>query len=275
MVGKRWTKWKMAQAVDRADEGEKVSPNFAIEKPDVLKQLDKVPFRARPDLVLTINPNYPLRKIPDEIIDAIGAMKHVKKLHFNDNTNRSFAPLSALKQLNHLLMGSKGGLDLTFLEPLKNLKRLELFGQFKNLESVSRLKNLREITLSTRVHAFDFCKPLNHLKSANIQYCKASNDFTPLNQPSLRELMIESIYNLKDVSSLAKFRNLKSLRLTAAKVVELPELSGLESLRNLHLSGMKLWKNPQVLHGLPALKTLTRNDINHKLPAESFFFSPK
>ncbi|MFT6443277.1 MAG: hypothetical protein ACJASM_002837 [Salibacteraceae bacterium] len=122
---------------------------------------------------------------------------------------------------------------------LPNLKELTLHEPSKaQVESIKELKNLKRLRLS-------------HFRAKDIEFI---NELL-----NIEELVFEYVSGFSDLSPLRNLTKLKSLHLeNLRKVANFDGLSGLSSLRYLHLDGTLDWSQPIVdfefLKGLPNLE---------------------
>lgn len=271
MHGFPWTKEKMSQAIERVKEDGTVTFAFGSAKLELLKEIDDIVFQARPDLVLQVWSNADNEIISDQQLGELVQLRNVRKLYMNGFRNAALPELGRMKRLTYLMLATTTSLDLSFLKELVKLHDIRLYGKFNDLDPVSNLVDLRSIGLSTKFTSFHFLEDLGKLEEAYFDPCDGTNDFRPLNKPSLRRLMICTEV-FEDVSAIAKFGDLQSLKLSAPSVRELPDLRGMKRLTHLELGQMGAWANPQILKSLPNLETLELNHVNAKLKAEDFHF---
>jgi len=233
-----------------------------------LENLNKHLFDKRPDLILQVatatKDNTYLAPLP--------SLKNVKKLYLTGYS--SLNEIKGMDQLEYLSiynLSNKKTLDIEFLEGLNNLEELRLSAKVKNIDPVGKCKNLKLLYLSTTLDNYGFMQPLDKIKNVMIDSCIASNDFAPLNKPTLEELSILQINKLENIDGIKDFVSLKKLRISLSKLKTLPEMNKLENLRELKLN-LKSWENPEVLKTIPALEKLYMEEINPKLDAEKFYF---
>lgn len=138
---------------------------------------------------------------------------------------------------------------------LPNLEELTLHQPSKDqLETISELKHLLRLRIShTRPKNIDFIKDLSSLEECVFEYVSGFSDLTPFSQ-------------LKKIKSL-HFENLRKVR-------DFSGLSGLESLRYLHIDGTLDWNQPiedfSFLTGLPNLEVFALGFITNKSEFPAF-----
>lgn len=272
MDGVPWTTRKMKEAVKILRTGATVSFAFGAEKLEMLYQLDEQVLAARPDMVLKAWSVASKGIITEEELAALASLKHIRKLHLNGFNNTSLEALASMQQLIKLTLGPGKKLDLSFISGYTQLEDIWLSGSFSGLENLSHCTALEKVILNTTIDSFEFMRPLDKLQMLAVDQCSAPFDFKPFNKPSLKELRLSSVFNLDQVDDLADFEHLQQLKIHAGKLEVLPDMHKLKQLRSLELTGMKVWKNPEVLQALPALEELRLTEINTKLKAEQFYF---
>ena len=262
----KWTIENINVAVNETRENGVIHCNFYNNTQIELDNLNKYLFKERPDLILRFQ-----AKNSDEL-SLLPHLKNIKKLSMF-----GYESLNQLKDMNHLTYleiynVNKKALDIDFLEELIHLNDLRLTAKVKNLEVIGKCRNLEKLYLSTTITNYNFMQSLNEIKVMYIDYCSASNDFSLLNKPTLKELSITSINNLENIDTLKYFSGLQKLRLSSSKLKRLPNMSKLVNLRELELVGLKIWENPEIIKTIPLLEKLELAEINTKLDAEQFYF---
>lgn len=262
----------MQEAVKVLRQNASVSFAFGREPLESLIDLDDQVFKLRPDLELHVWSVAPNKIITENELYRLANMHHVHKIQFSGFHNSSLPNIASMVQLTSLKLGTSKQLDISFVENLTALTRISLTGSFASLASLSACTALEWAYLSTTMDSFEFLSPLSNIKTLLIDYCIASNNFSPFNKPALKNLSITSVTKLENVDALAAFENLINLRIAGAHIKTLPPLHKLSKLEKLSLSNMKVWENPEVIQTIPALQMLALEEINTKLKAEQFYF---
>jgi len=258
----------MQKAVANLERGGVVSFTFGIEKLEKLTMLDEGIFKSRPDLELRLHRG--TGRVGVRELETLTSMIHVRRLFLRAFGNK-LDQLGEMKKLTSLRLTMTRKHSLSFVEYLKKLKAVHLFGQFNHLDSLSFCPQLRSVTLSTTIDSLSFFRSLKRIQSVAIYECRCTDDLRPLNHPTLRKLSLSSIRGLKDVSALQSFRSLHSLEL-GGKIEQLPNLKRLKNLKKLRLCYMSEWQNPEALRALANLEHLELRHINTQLKADRFFF---
>ena len=180
--------------------------------------------------------------------------------------------LTSLDGLRHLPPDLEGlgigvtrhPLDLAMIERFGALRTLFLEGQTRNIEVVSRLEALEDLTLrSITLPDLSLLLPLRRLVSLDLKL-GGTKDLGLLPRVGrLRYLELWLIKGLSDVSAIAELPELRYLFLQALRRVEaLPHLRSAMSLRRIHLETMKGLRDLRPLATAPALEELELVDMS-------------
>lgn len=124
--------------------------------------------------------------------------------------------LENVKYLNKLKILTFRGVkmdNLDFLSELNNLEELNLlFGSYKNLESITKLKQLKSIKFSRvrQIPNFDFLNSLENLEKIEFEGMSKMEEIPNLSKlAKLKVVRIDNNLRLKDIKSIGKISNLK------------------------------------------------------------------
>lgn len=174
-------------------------------------------------------------------------------------------------ELEELVIGeTKGRLDLAGLARFGELDTLFLEGQTRNLEVISGLTRLRDLTLrSITMPDLSLLLPLRGLRSLDLKL-GGTRDLNLLPRVGeLRYLELWLIRGLTDVSAIGGVASLRALFLQALRQVEtLPDLGRATSLRRVRLETMKGLRDLSPLRTAPALRDLELIDMRHLQPED-------
>jgi hypothetical protein len=186
--------------------------------------------------------------------------------------------LTSLEGLRHLpadveslVIGwTRRRLDLAPLGRFGELRTLYLEGQTKNLEVISGLRSLDDLTLrSITLPDLTLLLRLTGLRSLDLKL-GGTRDLALLPRiGELRYLELWMIKGLSDVSAIGGVESLRSLFLQALPQVRtLPDLSRLGSLRRVHLETMKGLTDLRPLATAPSLEEILLVDMRHLAPED-------
>jgi hypothetical protein len=192
-----------------------------------------------------------------------------------DTLWRSLGTLDGLRHLPQDLemlgLGStKRPLDLSPLARFRKLERLHLERQPKNIEVISGLTALQELSLrSITLHDLSLLVPLRRLRSLELRL-GGTKDLALLPEIGrLRYLEIWLVKGLSDLSSVGGLRHLRYLFLQALKqVTSLPDLGEAHALRRVHLEAMKGLRDLRPLATAPALREVVLVDMPNLQPED-------
>lgn len=142
--------------------------------------------------------------------------------------------------------------DLSLLEDYPNVEILFLNGDFANIDDISRLKSLSNLTIRLTSNTSLNNLYIPGLKSLSV-YNKFNDGFDNLLTESLEYLELMEIRGLSDISFVERLAALKKLYLMSLPAVE--KLPDFGKMPNLY--GLKLYE----LHKLNDIESLTRSNI--------------
>ncbi|MEI6284631.1 MAG: hypothetical protein WCP40_05985 [Opitutae bacterium] len=161
-------------------------------------------------------------------------------------------------------------ISLSFLRRFKSLKDLHLVGHKKDIEIISSLSCLEQLSLrSITLPNLKVVLPLEKLKRLNIRL-GGTSDLKLLPQltglQSLELWMIKGLDNLGMLGNVASLRNLYLQDLKHVRV--LPSFAGLHQLRRVTLDGMKGITDLRSIADAPALEELLVVSAKHLMPED-------
>jgi hypothetical protein len=210
-----------------------------------------------------------LRRVQN--IGAITGLPSLRSIGIGVIELEDFAFLADLRpELETIYLGATRSRkpSVRLLERFRHLKTLSLEGHRKDLEVVSALLELENLTLrSVSVKDLSFLRSLSKLWSLDIKL-GGSNDLQGLagleNIKYLELWQVRGLANLEPISTLTglQYLFLQSL----PRVAKVPELARLTRLRRIHLENMKGLQNLNALCGAPALEELIHIDARRHDP---------
>lgn len=148
--------------------------------------------------------------------------------------------------------------SLKFLERFVNLRHLELDSHQKDIEVLSGLLKLEDLTLrSIKLPDLQVLLPLTKLRSLSIKLGGTTDLGLLPNIGKLQFLKLWMVRGLTDLSPVSKIHSLQFLFLHALRNVSaLPSFSALRQLRRINLLEMKGLENIEALAEAKALEDL-------------------
>jgi hypothetical protein len=136
------------------------------------------------------------------------------------------------------------------------LRKLSLEGQQKDLDVISKLTSLEDLTLrSISVADFAFLRDLNRLWSLDIKLGGSKNLAALEGMAGIKYLELWQVRGLNDISVVSTLTGLQHLFLQSLpNVTCIPDLSRLRALRRVFLENMKGLKDVRSLASAPALE---------------------
>ena len=206
-------------------------------------------------------------------IEAIAEIPLLKRLSIGIWNLEEFDFLSDVSdQVESLFLGGTKSKkpDLSPLSRFRNLKTIYLEGQKKNIEVVSGLHNLEDVTLrSITVPSLDFLVPLKKLWSLDIKLGGTRNLAAIEGMNHLKYLELWQIKGLTDIRVVSTLTGLQHLFLQAlTQVSAIPDLRALRNLRRITMDTMKGLKDVSALRDAPALTEYIHIAASNLQPSE-------
>ncbi len=203
--------------------------------------------------------------------ESITCIKNLKKLylHINLSSTSCFEDLNP--DLEELKLGpTKANIDLSILRRFKNLKKLRLEYHKKNIDAISELENLEELTLyAIPITDVNFLSNLKKLLSLEVILGKIS-DFSGIKGiGSLRYLGLYQLRNLTDIGFISELSGLQYVFLgNLPKVDRLPDFGKLNKLRRIYLDNLKSLRDFSILQTAPNLEEFGLINTSNNEPEE-------
>ena len=226
-----------------------------------------------------------LRKHPRARLRAYGSYDgSIKDLdflrHFPDvrgfHADALYNSLTEISGLAHLrpdleflsLGRTRKRLSLAPLDRFRNLKRLAVEGQTKDIEVIGNLRELRSITLrSISLPDLSLLLPLSELRVLDLKLGGTRNLALLPQIGRIEYLELWMVKGLADLSPVAEMAHLEFLFLQALRqVTTLPNMERLHALRRVWLETMKGVDDLAPLATAPALQHIGLVDMRHLQP---------
>jgi hypothetical protein len=188
---------------------------------------------------------------------------HLEGFRFLDQVNKH------LKKLSLGQTKSKKP-DLSVLSRFESLEEIYLEGQQKNIDVLSHLMTLRDVTLrSISTPGLGYLSSLNRMWSLDIKL-GGTRDLSALEGMSgIKYLELWQIRGLSDISVVSSLTGLQYLFLQSLRrVTKLPTFDELASLRRVCLENMKGLEDISSLETAPALEECILVSVTNLLPED-------
>jgi len=221
----------------------------------------------------------------DCLMDAVGveriaAMPNLESLRIGIYHLESFEFLNQITpRLKRLFLGwtrSKKP-DLSPLIRFASLEEIYLEGQHKNIEVLSHLNNLQDVTLrSITTPDISYLVPLQGMRSLDIKLGGINNLNAIEGMENIRYLELWQIKGLTDIGVISSLTGLQYLFLQSLRqVTTLPALSRLGKLRKIYLENMKGLKDISSLESAPVLEEFVHWGARDMQPEDYLFLLRK
>jgi hypothetical protein len=194
-----------------------------------------------------------------ENVEAIAKLSHLRSLSVGIFDLKSFDFLQELPAtLETLFLGGTRSKkpDLGVIARFHNLRELHIEGQHKNIDVISELTTLEELTLrSITTKDLSYVAPLTNLWSFDLKLGGVTDISALSSLDSLKYLeawQVRGLSNLEVIASLSCLQNLFLQSLP--KVRQLPPLDQCSSLRRVVLQNLKGLQDLSPLENAPSLK---------------------
>ncbi|ANH61430.1 leucine-rich repeat domain-containing protein [Dokdonia donghaensis] len=153
-------------------------------------------------------------------LSFIKEFKDLESLYI-DGMKKGLENVKHLKKLKVLTFRGVKMDNLDFISELNNLEELNLlFGSYKNLESITKLKQLKSIEFSRvrQIPNFDFLNSLENLEKIEFEGMSKMEEIPNLSKlTKLKSIHIHNNLRLQNIKSIGEIQNLKLLQLSFAE----------------------------------------------------------
>lgn len=160
--------------------------------------------------------------------------------------------------------------NLRFLETFRNLRDLHIDGYNKNIEVISKLLEIQNLTLRSITSSdISFLSSLEELKNLNIKLGGTSDLSAISGMKQIQYLELWQIRKLEDVGVISSLQGLRGFFLQSLpNVSKIPFLEKSENLKTIRLENMKGLKDFKFLSDAPALEKFIFVDANSQDPKD-------
>ncbi|EKR45829.1 hypothetical protein [Leptospira interrogans] len=157
--------------------------------------------------------------------------------------------------------------NLRFLETFRNLRDLQIDGHNKNIEVISKLLEIQNLTLRS-ITSLDISF-LEELKNLNIKLGGISDLSAISGMKRIQYLELWQIRKLEDIGVISSLQGLREFFLQSLpNVSKIPSLEKSENLKTIRLENMKGLKDFKFLSDAPALEKFIFVDANSQDPKD-------
>ena len=191
-------------------------------------------------------------------VEHVAAMTNLKTLHIGIYKLESFDFLNQVNpNLKRLILGATRSKkpDLSPLSRFASLEEIYLEGQQKNIEVLSQLRNLKDVTLRS-INTLDlrYLRPLQKMWSLDIKLGGIRNLNDIEGMETIKYLELWQIRELTDIGVISSLRGLQYFFLQSLRRISaLPPLQQLKNLRRVSLDNLKDLRDFSSLEFAPAL----------------------
>jgi protein phosphatase 1 regulatory subunit 7 len=258
----------------------------------LLESLNEEFFPRRPDVELRVYGFYGgvcdlsfcsrmlnVRKFRADCLQNATGVEHIPKMQQLESLGLGIYDLDSFKVLEEvnpgvtelfLLETKSKKPDLAAIVGFHSLKRLCLVGQQKNIDVLSSLRTLEDLTLgSITVQSLHMVRALPELSFLRITLGGTNNLSELQNMRTLKYLELWKILGLEDINFISTLTGLQSLFLQElTRITKLPSFNELVNLRRIVLDGLKNLIDISALAGAPSLSELSH--LSSKLPIDDY-----
>ncbi|MDQ0913858.1 hypothetical protein [Paenibacillus sp. V4I5] len=214
----------------------------------------------------------------DCLMDAKGMhnlvhLRNLKELEIGIYKLENFDFLNGVPDtLERLVLGATKSKkpDLVPLSRFTMLRKIYIEGQHKNIDVLSGLTNLEDVTLrSITTPDLNYLVPLKKMWSLDIKLGGINNFSAIEGLTNIKYLELWQIRGLSDVGFISTLNGLQNLFLQSLPNIEqLPSFDNLKNLRNISLENMKGLKDVSNLESAPALEEFIHLFANNMQPED-------
>ena len=262
------------------DRGLKVLQCSSPVKQQTWELLNSQFFTRRPDVQLRVYGFYSLicdlaftsimtnvRHFSADCLRDAGGVEHIAAMENLESLGVGIFHLQGFEFLNHvtphlkkLFLGATESKkpDLSPLNRFQSLEAIYIEGQQKNIEVLSEMENLQDVTLrSISTPDVSYLKPLHRMWSLDIKLGGIKNFSALEGMKNIKYLELWQIRGLSDINFVSGLSGLQYLFVQSLRqVVTLPSFERLDDLRRIYLENMKGLRDILSLEYAPALQEL-------------------
>ncbi len=206
-------------------------------------------------------------------IEQITAMEKLESLGIGIYHLQDFEFLTQISpQLKRLFLGvtkSKQP-DLSPLSRFTSLQEIHLEGQQKNIEVLSQLRDLQQVTLrSISTPGIGYLTPLQRMWSLDIKLGGIKDLYAIEGMENIKYLELWQVRALSDIGVISSLTELQHLFLQSLRsITALPSFMRLKKLKRISLENMKGLKDVSTLEHAPALEEFVHIAADNMQPED-------
>jgi hypothetical protein len=206
-------------------------------------------------------------------VEHIAAMEQLESLGVGIYHLEDFGFLNQVTQsLKKLFLGATRSRkpDLSPLSRFGSLEEIYVEGQQKNIEVLSQLTNLQDVTLrSVNTPGLSYLTPLRRLWSLDIKLGGIRDLYAIEGMANIKYLELWQIRGLSDIGVVSTLTGLQFLLLQSLRqITVLPDLSRLTKLRRINLENLKGLQDIGSLEHAPALEEFLHVSAQNMQPED-------
>ena len=183
-------------------------------------------------------------------LSKIGGLKNLKGLILSETKSKSYSlkPISRLEKLNYL----------------------QVSGLNKEIESLSQLRNINELTLrSLTLDNLDFLSTYENLEKLHVILGGTKNYNALINLPNLKYLELWQVRQLSDIEFISELKNLEFLQLSSLRnIARLPDFTNSHKLRKLIFDTLKGLEDISTIGKIESLEEILFVAANNLTPEQ-------
>ena len=252
-----------------------LNDNFFTKRPDIklrvygfYQQVCDLAFTSR----MTNVHHFSADRLMDAVeVNHIASMEKLESLGIGIYHLESFDFLNQITQrLKSLFLGQTKSKkpDLSSLRRFESLNQIYIEGQQKNIEVLSELENLQDVTLrSISTPDISYLKPLHRMWSLDIKLGGITDLNAIQGMETIKYLELWQIRGLSEINVISTLTGLQFLFLQSLRrVTALPSLTRLNKLKRIYLENMNGLEDVRNLEFAPALEEFTHVIANNMQP---------
>ncbi len=176
-----------------------------------------------------------------KLLEKFTNLEELDLQHVKIKTTKIPKWLISFCQRYRIKLPKRNYIDLSPLEKLSHLKKLDLYGgDFDDITPVSNIRSMEDLNISgTQIYDINSLQKLTNLKKLNL-FAMGYSDITPLARfTNLEELNLIGTKST-NIEPLRNLRNLKILVIYDSKISDIEPLRNLKNLQTLYISNTKI-----------------------------------